>query len=703
MGKQPDPRAIFQEEAEELLQLLEDSLLVLEQQPQSTEHLNSAFRALHTIKGSATMFGLDSLVKYAHRLENTFVILREGTVPVSRTIVDHALSARDMLVLLLRNGAIPEDRQDHAEELLQSLEAATRGTGEAATSGSPQSGGQDRQEDDARHPSGSPGAATAPRRPHLVRVEYRPSRGTFLHGTNPLSLLHELKELGETMVVGYSRSVPPLEEITPDHCFLAWDILLTTSATIQEVEDVFIFIDGESSVQVEEVHSGEYRRLGEILVDRGVLDSAELERYLADRPPLGEVLVDHGAVSPDSVRSALEEQRLLSRIDADEANATIKVRTGRLDDLVSLVGEFVSLQAQVSLTSQRLDDRELASQAEQLERLVREARDLSMDMHMVPVETLFAPFRRLTREVARELNREVSLSLAGTETELDRNVVEQLRDPLLHIIRNSLDHGIEPPDARLAAGKRRQGQLVLRAGYSGAFVTIAIEDDGKGIDADAVRSKAIERGLISPEATLSREEIFDLVFQPGFSTASVATQVSGRGVGMDVVRRNLEKLNGSVALTSTAGQGTTVLLRIPLTLAIVEGLLCRVADQCFLINLAYIRECLDGQNVNRHASGGFFDYRGSVVPLLDLASFYRFGTTDVRDPVVVVDTGEQLVGLVVREILGNHQSVVKSMGALLQHTEGVSGAVFLPDGTPALMVDVERLARLAMKNQSARE
>ncbi len=684
MAKSMDPRALFQEEAEELLQTLESSLLGLEDDPGNTEHLNSAFRALHTIKGSATMFALNALVGYAHRFENVFVSLREGNAVVTRDLVDQSLAARDILVLLLRTGEIPADVADQAEAVMVSLEGAVTAVPAAAE---PDSHPRDDVTDEADRAGVE----------RLLRIQYRPSSRTFINGTNPLSLIRELQDLGSTLVVGYSREIPPLEELQPDHCYLAWDILLTTDASRREVEDVFIFVDGESVVTIDEVHGGEYRRLGEILVDRGLLSQSDLEEYLGNRVPLGEVLVNRGVVSADSVRSALEEQRLIARIDSDDATSSIKVRTRRLDDLVSLVGEFVSLQAQINLTAQRLEDRELVNQVEQLERLVREARELSMDMHMVPVETLFAPFRRLTRELARELNREVSLTLNGTETELDKNVVDQLRDPLLHIVRNSIDHGLESPDARLAAGKPREGRLVLSAFHSGALVMITVEDDGAGINDEAIRAKAVEQGMIPADAALTREETLDLVFQPGFSTAKSATQVSGRGVGMDVVRRNVERLNGAVTLSSEAGVGTTVQLRIPLTLAIVEGLLCHVAGQSFLINLAYIRECVDGTAARRHSSGGFFDYRGSVVPLLDLAQFYRFGAANDDDPIVVVAAGDHLVGLVVSTILGNHQSVVKNMGALLQHVEGVSGAVFLADGTPALMVDVERLHRIASK------
>ena len=345
-----------------------------------------------------------------------------------------------------------------------------------------------------------------------------------MNGTNPLSLMQELRELGDVLVVGYTGEIPALQEYESDVCYLAWDFLLTTTESVQAVEDVFMFIDEESHLEVQPVEGGEYHRLGEILVDRGVLSQKELETLLSDRPPLGEVLVNEGVVSKDSVRSALEEQKWASGTastadtssqTAPETVASIKVRTDRLDHLINLVGELVSLQAQITLHASKIGDRELAAHAEQLERLVRESRELSMELHMVPVETLFAPFRRLVRDLAKELGREVRLEMTGTETELDKNVVESLRDPLLHIVRNSIDHGLEPPDVREARGKPRAGHLTLRASYTGALVSIRVEDDGGGIQTDKVLKRAHERGIVEEGASLTHAQIVDLVFAAG--------------------------------------------------------------------------------------------------------------------------------------------------------------------------------------------
>lgn len=694
MSSSIDPQEIFREEARELLEELETSLIGLENDPSDRSLVDTAFRALHTIKGSGTMFDLTDLVSFAHDLESAFVIIRDHSLTVNQRIIDLTLAATDHLSALVEERPIEPEEHQEASKIVRALEEVVGASGSTDRSVEESPGSAESKQ--------SPGTDDS-RTLQLFRVEYRPSLHTFVRGTNPLALIQELRETGDVLILGYVSNIPALDAYDPEACYLAWDFLVTTTQPRRSIEDVFMFVDEESDLDIALVEPGEYRRIGEILVDRGDLTERELEALLADRPPLGEVLVQEGVVSQESVRSALEEQKWASQFAGTEKSgsavgpesiSTIKVRTDRLDHLVNLVGELVSLQAQISLRAQQGTDREMLAHAEQLERLVRESRELSMELHMVPVETLFSPFRRLVRDLAKELGREVRLELAGTETELDKNVVESLRDPLLHIVRNSIDHGIEPPEVRKERGKPPAGRLIMRAGYTGALVTIRVEDDGAGINEDKVLERARERGIVeASETTLSVAQIHDLIFAPGFSTSETATQVSGRGVGMDVVRRNVENLNGAVTLTSERGYGTTVELRIPLTLAIVEGLLAEVSEQYFLINLAYIRECIDGASLSRTRNQNMFDFRGQIVPIIDLADLFGLGKAKPESPVVVVQAGETIVGLAVDALHDNHQSVVKSLGKIFSNVEGLSGAVFLGDGTPALMLDIERIVR----------
>lgn len=699
-----DPRETFREEARELLHDLEEALIGLETSPDNSELVNRAFRSLHTIKGSGAMFDFTELVAFAHQLETAFVVLRDEQRAISSAVVDLMLRAKDELDWLVSGNTTGEDQRAAQELIIDALQREVGIGAEASAEGLA---------------PGERAGSVAVQAPHLYRIRFAPSAETFRNGTNVLALLQELSELGSVIAVCHRAGLPSFVEMDPLQCYLFWDFFIDTAVEVDRLHDVFMFIDAETEITITPIRSEEYRRIGEILVQHGEISPERVEQTVATRPRLGETLVSDGLVTEDQVRSALEEQNLVRARSAAqtehrptepdpsavrERGATIKVPIERLDRLVNLVGELVSLQAEISMRAARAQDRDMEANAEQLERLVREARELSMEMHMVPVELLFAPYRRLVRDLASELGREVQLEISGTETELDKNVVEALRDPLLHIVRNAIDHGIEPPEAREAAGKARQGRLSLHAAYTGAFVRISVRDDGGGVNRSRVLSRARERGLIAPDATLTDAEILDLLFAPGFSTAEAATTVSGRGVGMDVVRRNVERLNGSIAVQSTEGEGTRVDLQIPLTLAIVEGLLAEVAGQFFLINLSVIRECVDGAAASATRAQNVFDFRGSVVPLIPLAEHFGLGDSRRSDPVIVVQSGESLVGLVVSELHGNHQSVVKSLGPVLATVEGVSGVVFLGDGTPALMVDVDRIARDAARlGRHARE
>ena len=697
MSSDLNPADLFREEARDLLGEFEEALIGLEAEPGRQDLVDAAFRALHTIKGSGAMFEFTELSGFAHDLESAFVVFRDARIPIGQEAIDLGLRGKDLLGEFIgRLGTTPDEAQqaaltERAQAVVRELQTLV-GTEADAGGSSPE----------AERVLIGDGRSTASVRRSL-RISFRPSRNTFKNGTNPLGLLQELADLGELMTVGYSEDIPSLDEITPDLCYLRWDVLITTEADDQEITDVFMFIDGESTLEILPVASGEYRRLGDILVDRGSLSEEKLETLMARRPPLGEMLVQEGVVSEAELRSALEEQRLLAESSEEVRagrgdTAFIKVPTSRLDRLVNLVGEFVSLQGQLSLSADRLHDRELMSHTEQFERLVRESRELSMEMHMVPVDTLFAPFRRMVRDVARELGKRVQLTIEGTETELDKNMVESLRDPLMHIIRNAIDHGIESEERRREADKPPRGSLHLSASYSGAFVVIRVDDDGGGLDAARIRRRAIERGLIDPEVELGREQIYELLFEPGFSTAEKASRISGRGVGMDVVRRNVEHLNGFVQVSSEEGMGTTVEIRIPLTLAIVEGLLTEIGDAFYLINIAYIRECLDRVPEATQGGRGIIDYRGTVVPLLDLAEVFGVGRSPADAPVLVVIAGDTTVALRLTRIHGNYQSVVKPLGPMFDGVEGISGAVFLPDGTPALMLDIERLVRRTVRS-----
>ena len=699
-----DPLETFREEARELLTELERALMQLEEDPADADSVDSAFRSLHTIKGSGNMFDLDQLVSFAHTVESVFARVRDADAPVSPELVELGLQAKDHIgALLATEDVVPEGLLEEGADLEKRL---------LALGGEPDgSAGRGVASDNTRPaPDGAPEAAgpdaDADAEERTYRVTFVPGEELFRTGTNPLLLIKELGELGSALVMGFTDRVPSLDSMDPEACYISWDIVLTSRAGENAIRDVFIFVEGNSEVSVQLIDEGSvldtdisYKRLGEILVERGDIAAGDLEQAIGSRDYLGETLVQRGYITPERVESALQEQQYVRRMreqrQVTETSASIKVNTEKLDSLVNLVGEFVSMHANLTHRAEMREDREFIAMGEQMEALVRDLRDLSIDMHMVPVDILFSGFRRLVRDLAQDLGKEVALRIEGSETELDKNVIESLKDPLLHIIRNSIDHGLETPDERRAAGKDPRGTVRLAAYYAGANVIIEVADDGKGIDAEKVKAKAAERGIIAADADLSEEQMLDLIFSPGFSTAAAATNVSGRGVGMDVVKQNIEKLGGTVRVESHPGEGTRMSLRIPLTLAIVEGLLARIAGGYYLINIAYIVECIDMQAMNRNADQRIIDFRGEILPYFDLRRFLGFASADLgRSQLVVVSNDDRKIGLLVDSIHENYQTVIKSLSKVFERVEGISGAVTLGDGTPALMLDVDRLVRV---------
>ena len=753
MSQQEDPLETFRDEARDLLAQLEASLIHLEESPDDLAEVDNAFRALHTIKGSGNMFELSELVRFTHTVENAFDRVRNGELAVSRELVSAALKAKDHIATLVEREELDEDESAAGRELLSTF-AELAGGAQPAGSASAGAGGtgdgsRGRADDDGGR--GEAGAQTGMRlvedaaeesEERTFRIRFRPERRIFSVGANPLLLFQELEELGQLIVMGFSDDVPPLEELEPEQSYLSWDMLLTTRKDEQAIRDVFMFVEDLAELNIEVIDEGDlessdisYKRLGEILVERGDLSRDELRQVMESKGYLGQALVSRGYVSSERVDSALEEQQYVrsKRAERQEstASSTIKVGTEKLDSLVNLVGEFVSMHANLTLQASRKEDQDMQSLAEQMEGLVRQLRDLSIDMHMVPVNALFSGFRRMVRDLAAELGKEVSLELKGTDTELDKNVIEALKDPLLHIIRNSIDHGIESAEERREAGKPEKGTVTLSAYYSGAHVAIDVLDDGKGLDAERIRAKAAERGVIGAEDSLSDSEALQLIFAPGFSTSETATSVSGRGVGMDVVKQNIEKLGGTVGLESERGSGTRISIRIPLTLAIVEGLLADIGGGYYMINLSYIVECLDYRNLDQDTTQNLVDFRGELVPFVDLNHFFGLdgdgsagelqttaaateatmagpggmdaGAATIDRQLVVVAFEGYKIGLLVDRIYDKYQTVIKSLGKVYERVDGISGAVILGDGTPALMLDVDRLVRLTATDLDHRQ
>ncbi len=684
----------FREEAYELLETLEQSLLRLEDEPDNRDVISAVFRAMHTIKGSAAMFGFQDVSDFAHHIENVLDDVRSGKIPVTKNLVDVTLASRDHIRNMLDD---PEDAElpQSAQELLRRLRAVVaRGTSEEGADDAKEVGLPEKSRTEERK---VPAGESVPRAWH---IRFVPHNDILTNGTNPILLLQELHELGDCTVVAGTDNIPALDLLEPTNSYTAWDIFLTTDKPAEAIRDVFMFVDEQCELSIrliDEIDLSEeprHRLLGQILVDRGVVEAEIVERAVAEQKRLGEVLI-HSGIAAYEVKSALQEQEHLRRsrqkIQNETASSTIRVGSDKLDDLVDLVGELVTLQARLNQVTSSSTSGELGTISENFDRLIGELRDHTMSIRMVPIANSFSRFRRLVRDLSQELGKQVELVTQGGETELDKTVIERLHDPLVHVIRNSIDHGLERPDARTAAGKPTSGTVTLQARHVGANVEVRVTDDGRGLDSEKIRRRAVERGLVSSEAALSESDIFDLVFAPGFSTAAEVTTVSGRGVGMDVVRKEVEGIGGSVRLESRPGSGTAVIITIPLTLAIIDGLLVRVETDHFVIPLTNVQECISYRRGAKMT--GTVANRGALLPIVDLrAEFSIAGQPPGNEQAVVVDTSIGPIGIVVDTVIGDHQTVIKNLGKLYNDIHGVSGATILGDGGVALILDTHRLA-----------
>lgn len=686
----------FREEAAELLSELEDSLLELEESPDDMDLVAKVFRAMHTIKGSGAMFGFDDIATFTHEVETVYDLVRNGQCNVTKELVSRSLEARDYITSLLEGSNI---NTVHGQELMTIFKGMQN----------PGSEPEKTPAQDSAKPAedASSGDAT-------YRITMKPAADIVMTGTRPDSLLKELAELGPHQIVAHTDQIPFLDQLNPEDCYVSWDIILTTRRGINAIKDVFIFVEDDVELKITMIDDGEYgeedieyKKIGEILLDRGDITQAELDSILGQNKPLGQKLIDATVVSQDKIEAALKEQQMVREVrkqrQAQDTATSVRVPAARLDSLVDLVGELVTVQARLSQIAGESNSSDLLAIAEEVERLTAELRDNSLNMRMLPIGTTFSKFKRLVRDLSNDLGKKIELQTSGAETELDKTVIEKLNDPLVHLIRNSLDHGIEAPDIRAECGKPPVGTILLAAAHVGDSVEIKIKDDGKGLDRTAILAKGIEKGLISADAQLPDSEIYNLIFAPGFSTAAKVSNVSGRGVGMDVVKRAIESLRGSINIDSRPGIGSTITIRIPLTLAIVESLLVSIDSDAFALPLSIVEECVEltPREIKLAHGRNLINVRGNIVPYIVLREEFEITAAPPEiQQVVITELNGFQVGFVVDQVIGQHQSVIKSLGRMCKDVAGVSGATILGDGSVALILDVNHLAQKAEEQQA---
>jgi two-component system chemotaxis sensor kinase CheA len=683
-----DGIAIFRVEAQELLEQIEQGLLDLAHNPNDAELIGTVFRALHTLKGSGAMFGFAELAAFTHHCETTFDRVRKGEVRANRGLVTAVLGAMDHM------RALAEERPVAAGE----GDALLAALSEAADTASP--------DDGALVDAPAEAARTT------WRMRFTPAPDVLVNGTRPLAMLDELRAMGDCEIRAITHDVPALDSLTPTDCYLGWDIVLTTAEPLAAIEDVFMFVRLDTALRIEAVSGPkavESAMANETKTDTGAGPEVRTREEQCDVTPIDNTTGsdDHGRRDEDEFPAAAGRASVppVPAVDADlktvRPDASVRVPALRLDELMDRVGELVIAQSRLKQIAGNSNDMNLRSVAEEIEHLASELRDSMMAVRMVPVIQLFGRFRRLIHDLARETGKDIDLVTEGEATELDKTVIERLADPLVHLIRNAADHGLETPQERRAAGKPARGRITLSAAQAGAEVMITVSDDGRGVNRRQVRAKAEENGLIPPGAPLPDQDLLQLIFQPGFSTAAAVTNLSGRGVGMDVVKRTIESLRGSLELTSPPGQGSRVALRIPLTLAIIDGLLVRVGAARYVIPLSSVEECLElsTEQDRRSAGRSLLTIRKVLVPFVRLRELFRTGTPPaLYQKIVVIATGTDRVGLVVDQILGNYQTVIKPLSAFHVDVASFSGATILGDGSVALILDVGALATAAAQH-----
>ncbi|GFE83349.1 chemotaxis protein CheA [Steroidobacter agaridevorans] len=641
----------FIAESRELLREMEAALLECEQGETGAEAVNSIFRAAHTIKGSSGLFGLDGIVAFTHVVESVLDRVRANTLQMDRTLAAILLECRDHIEHLVN--AVADGKSDDiqlatkGEGLLQKLTARAGGVGSAMT-----------------HTIATTPVAPAAGREHWqINVQFHTE--VLRNGMDPLSFIRYLGTLGDIVALkSLTERLPAVEEFDAEGCYLGFEIELASSESQERIEAAFEFVREDCTLQVR-----------------------------PQAPAAQEVAAEKREVDAKESKATKSSDGRSLRVDGD-----------KLDKLIDLIGELVTAGATTTITARKAGLSELNESTLRLARLVEEVRDQALKLRMVQIGPTFSRFQRIVRDVAREIGKEIRLEIGGAETELDKTLIESITDPLTHLVRNAIDHGIETAEVRRARGKNVEGVVRLDAYHDSGSVVIEVADDGGGLKRERIVAKAIERGLIADGSSLTDSEAFALIFEPGFSTAEQVTNLSGRGVGMDVVKRNVNALRGTVELDSKEGEGTTVRIRLPLTLAIIDGFLVGVGNSSFVIPLELVEECVELGDEHRSPDGDqrYINLRGAVLPFVRLREMFSLrSSASRRESIVVIRCAGQRIGIVVDDLLGEMQAVIKPLSRLFSRIRGIGGSTILGTGQLALILDVTSLLDLCLNTRQA--
>ena len=681
---------VFFEESFEGLDVMEQGLLNLEAGTADPEEINSVFRAAHSIKGGGGTFGFTHVSDFTHIMETLLDEMREGKRSVTNDATEVLLSSvdvlREMLIAARDGGEVVADRREHQREELRRILS-----------------GQGSNAGDTVAAIESAVSLSTETEPAIVgwHIVFRPHPHLLRSGNDPLRILRELAELGDLKSECDVSALPRFSEFGPEDSYLSWDLHLHGSIDQVQINEVFEWVEDDCDFAIIPILIESSRP--QMTVASGVLDQVE-ERLPEENTAQATAVPAFEERRSDGDRRAAGDRRKT----AGPGSSSIRVGIDKIDSLINMVGELVITQSMLGMLGEEFDETHKPQHVErlreglaQLERHTRELQESVMQVRMLPISFTFSRFPRLVHDISTKLGKKIELQLNGETTEVDKTVIEKIGDPLVHLVRNSLDHGIESPYERIAAGKPETGTVQLNASHKGGSIVIEIRDDGRGLNRDKILSKGIERGLVAADDNLPDQQIYELIFQPGFSTADQISDVSGRGVGMDVVRRNINELGGSIEIESELGKGSAIIIRLPLTLAILDGQTICVGEQTYIVPLLSIVESIQikSEMINRVAGKGeTFKLRSNFLPVLRLHQLFNIEApraTELQDGLLVVVEGDgRRCGLFVDGLLGQQQVVIKSLEANYQRVDGISGATILGDGSVALILDIPSLMRL---------
>ena len=678
---------VFFEESFEGLDVMESGLLNMDPGTADVEEINAIFRAAHSIKGGSGTFGFMNVSDFTHVMETLLDEMRDGRRQVSADAIEVLLQSvdvlRDMLTAARDGGSADEARVKVQYSELQRVLADKHSSDEAVTD-----------------PAERASAVVPEVLPVGWKIVFRPHPHLMRTGNDPLRIIRELATLGETSVNCDLSELPAFEEFEPEDSYLSWDLRLHEPVDKSQIDEIFEWVEDDCDFAVVPVMPEGYDPAAAVAPP---VSSEQSESVAKNKPHLAEVPPPEERRVTDERRNEAERRKMPAA--AAGGSSSIRVDIHKIDALINMVGELVITQSMLGMLGEDFHIGRVERLREgltQLERHTRELQESVMQIRMVPISFSFSRFPRLVHDLSSKLNKKIELKMSGENTEVDKTVIEKIGDPLVHLVRNSLDHGIEKPVERLAAGKPETGIVRLSASHRGGNIVIEIRDDGRGLPRDKILKKAVERGLVKADDNLSDKDIYDLIFQPGFSTAEQVSDVSGRGVGMDVVRRNINELGGAIEIESTPGKGSAIIIRLPLTLAILDGQTIRIGKETYIVPLVSIVESIQIQESMLNTvvgRGETFTLREEYLPVVRMHEVFGIEDHDAKrltDGILVVVEGEgRKCGLFVDDLLGQQQVVIKSLEANYRKVEGISGATILGDGSVALILDIPGLMRLA--------